>query len=139
LPFLSLVFRAQSRLARSQPESAAGKRFLSGTGATLIICLGYLLRALRWRTLLAPITETSLKELFATTTVGYAAVFVVVGSARSSAPMWLPMRDPRVRPSAALMTLGVSEFLIWLRWSAFSPSISSGLRLRQDAKRIWVC
>ena len=77
--------------------------------ATLIICFGYLLRALRWRALLAPITETSLKELFATTTVGYAAVFLVGRIGEIVRPMWLPMRDKRVRPSAALITLGVER------------------------------
>lgn len=77
--------------------------------ATLVICFGYLLRALRWRTLLAPITETSLKELFATTTVGYAAVFLVGRIGEIVRPMWLPMRDRRVRPSAALITLGVER------------------------------
>jgi len=77
--------------------------------ATLIICFGYLLRALRWRTLLAPITETSLRELFATTTVGYAAIFLVGRIGEIVRPMWLPMRDRRVRPSAALITLGVER------------------------------
>lgn len=77
--------------------------------ATLVICFGYLLRALRWKTLLAPITETSLKELFATTTVGYAAVFLVGRIGEIVRPMWLPMRDKRVRPSAALITLGVER------------------------------
>jgi len=77
--------------------------------ATLIVCFGYLLRALRWRALLAPITETSLKELFATTTVGYAAVFLVGRIGEIVRPMWLPMRDKRVRPSAALITLGVER------------------------------
>jgi len=77
--------------------------------ATLIICLGYLFRAIRWKVLLAPITETSLKELFATTTVGYAAVFLVGRAGEIVRPMWLPMRDPKVRPSAALVTLGVER------------------------------
>lgn len=77
--------------------------------ATLIICLGYLLRALRWKVLLEPITESSLKELFATTTVGFAAVFFVGRAGEIVRPMWLPMRDKRVRPSAALVTLGVER------------------------------
>lgn len=77
--------------------------------ATLIICFGYLLRAKRWQVLLAPITDTSLKELFATTTVGYAAVFLVGRVGEIVRPMWLPMRDRRVRPSAALITLGVER------------------------------
>jgi uncharacterized protein (TIRG00374 family) len=73
--------------------------------AVSIICLGYLLRALRWKVLLEPITPASLKELFATTTVGFAAVFFVGRAGEIVRPMWLPMRDSRVRPSAALVTL----------------------------------
>jgi uncharacterized protein (TIRG00374 family) len=79
------------------------------TLAVLVICLGYLLRAKRWQVLLAPITETSLKELFATTTVGFAAVFFVGRMGEIVRPMWLPLRDRRVRPSAALVTLGVER------------------------------
>ena len=79
------------------------------TMATLIICLGYLLRAIRWKVLLAPITESSLRELFATTTVGFAAIFLVGRAGEIVRPMWLPMRDRRVRPSAALVTLFVER------------------------------
>ncbi len=77
--------------------------------AVLIICLGYLLRAKRWQVLLEPITETSLKELFATTTVGFTAVFFVGRAGEIVRPMWLPMRDKRVRPSAALVTLALER------------------------------
>jgi uncharacterized protein (TIRG00374 family) len=97
--------------------------------AVAIICLGYLLRAIRWKVLLEPITKTSLKELFATTTVGFAAIFLVGRAGEIVRPMWLPMRDPRVRPSAALVTLGlerifdlaalVSFFSVNLLW--FTP------------------
>ncbi len=79
------------------------------TLAVLIICVGYLLRAIRWKVLLEPITESSLKELFATTTVGFAAIFLVGRAGEIVRPMWLPMRDPRVRPSAALVTLGLER------------------------------
>lgn len=79
------------------------------TSAVLIICLGYFLRAIRWKVLLEPITDSSLKELFATTTVGFAAVFFVGRAGEIVRPMWLPMRDRRVRPSAALVTLGVER------------------------------
>lgn len=77
--------------------------------AVLIICLGYLLRAKRWQVLLEPITPTSLKELFATTTVGFTAIFLIGRAGEIVRPMWLPMRDRRVRPSAALVTLGVER------------------------------
>ncbi|MGB7069033.1 MAG: lysylphosphatidylglycerol synthase transmembrane domain-containing protein [Pyrinomonadaceae bacterium] len=77
--------------------------------AVLIICFGYLLRAVRWQVLLEPITPSSLKELFATTTVGFAAIFFVGRAGEIVRPMWLPMRDRRVRPSAALVTLGLER------------------------------
>jgi uncharacterized protein (TIRG00374 family) len=77
--------------------------------AVAVICLGYLLRAVRWKVLLEPITKTSLRELFATTTVGFAAIFLVGRAGEIVRPMWLPMRDPRVRPSAALVTLGLER------------------------------
>ena len=77
--------------------------------AALIICLGYLLRALRWRTLLAPITRTSLRELFAATTVGFSLIFIVGRAGEIVRPMWLSMRDHRVRPSAGLISLVIER------------------------------
>ncbi len=77
--------------------------------AFLITCIGYFLRACRWQTLFQPITETSLKELFAATTIGFTAILVVGRAGELIRPMWLSMRDRRVRPSAALMTLGVER------------------------------
>jgi uncharacterized protein (TIRG00374 family) len=79
------------------------------TISVLIICLGYLLRAIRWKVLLEPITKSSLRELFATTTVGFAAIFLIGRAGEIVRPMWLPMRDRRVRPSAALVTLGLER------------------------------
>lgn len=97
--------------------------------AVLVICLGYFIRAVRWKVLLKPITPVSMKELFATTTVGFAAIFLIGRAGELVRPMWLPMRDKRVRPSAALVTLGlerifdfaalVSFFALNLLW--FSP------------------
>lgn len=77
--------------------------------ATAIICLGYFLRAVRWHVLLKPITQSSLKELFATTTVGFAAIFLIGRAGEIVRPMWLPMRDHRVRPGAALVTIGIER------------------------------
>lgn len=77
--------------------------------SVLIICLGYLFRARRWQVLLEPITPTSLRELFATTTVGFTAVFFIGRAGEIVRPMWLPMRDRRVRPSAAFITLGLER------------------------------
>lgn len=79
------------------------------SGAALIISFGYFLRAIRWQVLLEPITPSSLKELFATTTVGFAAIFLIGRAGELVRPMWLPMRDHRVRPSAALVTLGLER------------------------------
>ena len=77
--------------------------------ATLIICFGYFLRAVRWQVLLDPITKSSLRELFATTTVGFTAIFLMGRMGEIVRPMWLPMRDRRVRPGAALVTIFVER------------------------------
>ena len=77
--------------------------------AVLGISFGYVLRAKRWQVLLSPITPTSFRELFATTTVGFSAVFLVGRTGEVVRPMWLPMRDKRVRPSAALVTLALER------------------------------
>lgn len=79
------------------------------TAATLIICLGYYLRAARWKVLLEPLAKTNLGELFAATTVGFAVIMVVGRIGELARPMWLSMRDRRVKPSAALVTLGVER------------------------------
>lgn len=94
---------------RQVADSLGKARAVYIVSAVLIICLGYLLRAKRWQVLLEPITETSLKELFATTTVGFTAVFFIGRTGEIVRPMWLPMRDKRVRPSAALVTLIVER------------------------------
>jgi uncharacterized protein (TIRG00374 family) len=77
--------------------------------ASVIVCLGYFLRAVRWQVLLRPITPTRLKDLFATTTVGFTAIFMVGRAGEILRPMWLPMLDKRVRPSAALVTIGMER------------------------------
>ncbi len=77
--------------------------------ATLIICLGYFLRALRWRTLLSPVAKTSLRELFAATTVGFSVISIVGRAGEIVRPMWLSMRDHRVRPSAGLISLVIER------------------------------
>ena len=75
------------------------------------ISFGYFIRAVRWQVLLAPITPSKIKDLFATTTVGFTAVFVVGRAGEIVRPMWLPMRDRRIRPSSALVTILVERVL----------------------------
>ncbi len=103
------------QVSRSLQEAQAFYIILAVFG----ISLGYFLRAVRWKVLLSPITETSLKELFATTTVGFAAVFFIGRMGEIVRPMWLPMRDKRVRPSAALVTLGVERIFDLAALSSF--------------------
>jgi len=90
-------------------NSLAGADPIDLSLAVAIICIGYFVRAVRWNVLLSPITKSSLKELFATTTVGYAAIFFIGRAGEIVRPMWLPMRDRRVRPGTALVTIGVER------------------------------
>lgn len=75
------------------------------------ICIGYFVRAVRWQVLLKPIAPSKINDLFATTTVGFAAILLVGRGGEIVRPMWLPMRDRRIRPSAALVTILIERIL----------------------------
>jgi uncharacterized protein (TIRG00374 family) len=77
--------------------------------ALLVICLGYLFRAYRWGALLAPLGPTGLSHLFAATTVGFGAVFLMGRMGEVVRPVVLPMRDPGVRASSSFVTIMVER------------------------------
>lgn len=80
--------------------------------AALVVWATYLMRALRWRELLAPLTapaKAKLSALFAATTVGYAALFIIGRAGEIVRPAFLPLRDSRVKPSASLVTIAVER------------------------------
>lgn len=96
--------------------------------AIVLICLAYLVRAFRWGALLKPLVPARLADLFAATTIGFSAVFLIGRAGEFVRPVVLPMRDSRVRPSAALVTILVERIydmmavalmfaisLIWMR------------------------
>ncbi|MEK6282001.1 MAG: lysylphosphatidylglycerol synthase transmembrane domain-containing protein [Acidobacteriota bacterium] len=77
--------------------------------AVLAVCLIYLFQAYRWRALLTPISPTSLKHVFAALTVGFTAIFVFGRLGELVRPVVLPLRDPKVRPSASVVTMIVER------------------------------
>lgn len=126
---------AQVRTAVSQSDWR-----LLATAAT-IVCAAYMIRACRWRALLAPLTPASIRELFVATTVGFTAVFLVGRMGEVVRPVVLPMRDRRVRPGAAFVTIMVERIydsmtvlllfalnLLWFRLPANSVAELSRVR-----------
>lgn len=77
--------------------------------AVAFVLLGYLWRALRWQAFLAPLTKSSLREVWIATTVGFGAVLLVGRAAEVVRPAVLPMRDKRVRPAASFVTIMVER------------------------------
>src|SRR5215217_4248315 len=77
--------------------------------AVLIICVAYLFRAFRWGALLKPLSAARFSDLFAATTIGFSAVFLMGRAGEFVRPVVLSMRDPRVRPSASLVTIVVER------------------------------
>lgn len=77
--------------------------------AVAVICVAYLFRAFRWGALLKPLVPARLPDLFAATTIGFSAVFLIGRAGEFVRPVALPMRDPRVRPSASLVTIFVER------------------------------
>jgi hypothetical protein len=112
--------------------------------AVLIVLATYFVRALRWRALLAPLTESSVRDLFAATTVGFSAVFLIGRTGEVVRPTFLPLRDPRVRPAAAFVTIGVERIydmvavvllfavnLIWFRAPGGGGDAAAYARVRE--------
>jgi glycosyltransferase 2 family protein len=105
--------------------------------SVLVISLVYLFRAYRWGALLAPLCRTSVANLFAATTVGFGAVALLGRTGEVVRPVVLPMRDPRVRPSASFVTILVERiydtmavvllFAVNLLW--FTPPGESAVEL----------
>jgi uncharacterized protein (TIRG00374 family) len=78
--------------------------------AVVIVWLTYLIRAFRWKTLLAPLApRASLREAFAATTVGFSAIFLLGRAGEVVRPAFLPVRDRAVRPGAAFVTIAVER------------------------------
>ena len=75
----------------------------------VVILLGYLWRAIRWQALLSPLTKTSLREVWIATCVGFAAVLTIGRAGEIVRPVVLPMRDPRVKPAASIVTIMIER------------------------------
>lgn len=102
--------------------------------ATTVILVGYLWRAIRWQALLKPLTEASLREVWVATCVGFGAVLLIGRAGEVVRPVVLPMRDHRVRPAAAFVTIMIERlydtvtvvllFALSLLW--LTPSAGAG-------------
>jgi uncharacterized protein (TIRG00374 family) len=79
------------------------------TAAILIVSSAYLTRAFRWAALLRPLGAARLSDLFAATTIGFSGIFLAGRAGEFVRPVVLSMRDPRVRPSASLVTILVER------------------------------
>jgi glycosyltransferase 2 family protein len=109
------------------------------SAAVAIICLLYFFRAFRWGALLKPLRATRFSDLFAATTIGFSAVFLIGRAGEIVRPVVLSMRDPQVRPSASLVTILVERiydltavalmFAVNLIW--FNPPFALGVSFDQ--------
>jgi hypothetical protein len=76
--------------------------------AILPILATYLVRALRWRTLLTPMGQPSLRNLFAATVVGFSSIFIFGRVGEVARPVMLSLRE-RIRPSATIATIMIER------------------------------
>ena len=77
--------------------------------AAVVILLAYVWRAARWQAFLKPLTKASFREVWIATCVGFGAVLVVGRAGEVVRPVVLPMRDARVRPAAAFVTIMIER------------------------------
>lgn len=110
--------------------------------AGVIVLAAYWWRAMRWRSFLAPLCKAGLRELWVATTVGFAAILLIGRTGEVVRPVVLPMRDRRVGPAAAFVTIMIERvydfmavglvFAVSLLW--FQPTggvVSDFVRVRQ--------
>jgi glycosyltransferase 2 family protein len=117
LKFLALVLLAALILwwfGRGLNWAEVRESFRQADGRLLaasvaVVCLTYLLRAYRWRALLAPLTPANLRALFVATTVGFGSVFLFGRAGEVVRPVVLPLQDRRVRPAASFVTIMVER------------------------------
>jgi uncharacterized protein (TIRG00374 family) len=91
---------------RAELESVNWSLIALGVG---VVCTTYLVRAMRWRVLLAPLAESSVRNLLAATSVGFGAIFLIGRSGEVLRPTFLSLVDKRVRPAASFVTVGVER------------------------------
>ncbi len=101
--------------------------------ATLIVCFLYVARSFRWGALLRPVAPSRIADLFAATTIGFTALLLIGRAGEVVRPVVLPMRDPRIRPSASIVTIMIERiydlmavvllFAINLIWFKPPPSL----------------
>ena len=72
--------------------------------AALLINLTLFARSLRWQAVLAPIAVAKLSNLFAATSVGFGAIFVIGRAGEIVRPAVLSLRE-RIQPSATFATI----------------------------------
>jgi glycosyltransferase 2 family protein len=77
--------------------------------AVAIISVAYFFRAFRWGALLKPLSAARFPDLLAATTIGFSGIFLLGRAGEFVRPVVLSMRDPRVRPSASLVTIVVER------------------------------
>ncbi len=77
--------------------------------AVLCICSTYLIRAFRWRVFLKPLASVGIKELFAATTVGFSAVFIIGRAGELMRPAFLSLRNRSVPPTVSFITIAVER------------------------------
>ncbi|HQR37175.1 MAG TPA: lysylphosphatidylglycerol synthase transmembrane domain-containing protein [Blastocatellia bacterium] len=87
--------------------------------ATVLTASTYLIRAIRWQALLEPVRPgIKLSNLFATTALGFAAVFLVGRTGEIVRPVSLSSKE-HVRPSASLATILVERIFDMVTVVAF--------------------
>jgi len=101
--------------------------------AWVIVLAAYAWRAMRWGSFLAPLCKASARELWVATTIGFGAILLVGRAGEVVRPVVLPMRDRRVRPAAAFVTIMIERvydfmavsliFALSLLW--FRPAAAS--------------
>jgi glycosyltransferase 2 family protein len=77
--------------------------------AIALVCLTYVIRSFRWKSLLSPIVHTNFWDLFAATTLGFSALFIIGRAGEIVRPAYLPLRDRNVKAASSFVTIFIER------------------------------
>jgi uncharacterized protein (TIRG00374 family) len=137
---LVILWRLWRRLDWSEVLHSLGQASILLIAASVVASTTTnVVRAFRWRTLIAPLTPTHVYPLFAAINIGVGATFIFGSAAGEVArPLALPLLNPQVRRTTAFLTVIVERIfdlsvlctlfglgLLWFPFIGYQPSVKA--------------
>jgi uncharacterized protein (TIRG00374 family) len=80
------------------------------SAAAVVTILSFVIRSIRWQELLSPVKQVGFRSIFATTMLGFSAIFLLGRAGELFRPIWLARRE-NISTTASFATIIVERFI----------------------------